>query len=148
MAGLNRLTGTPWHVDRFARKEGDPRRHRSRCANYDPVEKSCCFRTRCIGSAHCDSYREESPDIVKEKNKRAAKARRYNKTKVFYDKKVQEKVTNIYYRPGDRVMHKKYGVGLVTESTLEKVSVRFYEDNTERTFVPEFCYKQGLLELM
>ena len=148
MAGINRLTGTPWHVDRFARKEGDPRRHRSRCAYYDPEEKRCCFRARCIGSAHCSSYKEEAPDIVKEKNNKADKVRRNSKTKVYYDKKVQEKVTDIYYRPGDRVMHKKYGIGLVTESTPEKVSVRFYGDNIARTFVPEFCFKQGLLELI
>lgn len=27
--GLERLTGTPWHVERFTRKEDDEKRHRS-----------------------------------------------------------------------------------------------------------------------
>ena len=33
--GISRnLTGTPWHIAKMVRKEGDPRRHRARCCYF------------------------------------------------------------------------------------------------------------------
>lgn len=53
------LTGTPWHVERMTRQEGDPRRHKSRCIYYAPKSKTCDYKNgACIGSAHCMEYNE------------------------------------------------------------------------------------------
>ena len=32
--GLKHMAGTPWHKERFARQEGDERRHKSHCVYY------------------------------------------------------------------------------------------------------------------
>lgn len=54
MAGVNRMVGAPWHVERFERQEDDPRRHRSRCKYYNKTTKHCVKRNgKCIGAAHC-----------------------------------------------------------------------------------------------
>lgn len=58
--GINHMTGTPWHVERMHRKEGDSRRNKRRCIYYDEGE---CRNVRvplvkCSGSAHCMKYRE------------------------------------------------------------------------------------------
>lgn len=54
---LGDLTGSPWHVEKFTRAEGDDRRHRSRCKYYN--DKGCDYYGRCKGSAHCDIYKEK-----------------------------------------------------------------------------------------
>jgi len=60
------LQGTPWHVERFHREEGDPRRHRSRCKHYNKEEKRCVLRGyNCYGAGHCDLYAEK-PETKKE----------------------------------------------------------------------------------
>lgn len=53
------LTGTVWHTEKFVRQEGDPRRHRSRCINYNSETKHCSYMCgQCVGSAHCSHYKE------------------------------------------------------------------------------------------
>ena len=57
MAGTSKLTGSPWHTEKMTRKEGDPRRHRSKCVHYEKVDGYCHKRfMKCVGSAHCDHY--------------------------------------------------------------------------------------------
>lgn len=54
------LTGTVWHTEKFVRQEGDPRRHRSRCVNYDSKTKHCSYMCgQCVGAAHCSHYKEQ-----------------------------------------------------------------------------------------
>ena len=55
--GLSELTGTPWHVDKYHREEGDNVRHKSKCRYYYKGE---CRKLgfRCYGSAHCEHYIE------------------------------------------------------------------------------------------
>ena len=59
---INKLEGTPWHIERFHRKEYDDRRHKSRCKYYTK-EKCTKLGHRCYGSAHC-LYYVESKDKV------------------------------------------------------------------------------------
>ena len=60
MSDLNKMAGTPWHIEKMHRKEGDGKRHRSRCIYYDCMEPSCKKRMlKCKGSAHCDFYTEK-----------------------------------------------------------------------------------------
>ena len=59
MGDLSRMTGTPWHVNRFTREEGDKRRHKSRCKFYNKASGFCRKRHHeCRGSAHCKYYDE------------------------------------------------------------------------------------------
>lgn len=63
MAGVHQMAGTPWHVERFARKEGDDRRHRARCVFYIKKDNYCRKRYGvCKGSAHCSFYKESDVD--------------------------------------------------------------------------------------
>lgn len=93
MSNLNKMSGTPWHIEKMHREEGDSRRHRSRCIYYDYVEPTCKKRMlKCIGSAHCDFYIEKviqapkSNAIIKPnrtgKNAKKRKMRQASKEKV------------------------------------------------------------------
>lgn len=61
--GVSRMTGTPWHMERYTRDEGDERRHRSRCVYY---RKSDAYYSeyigKCRGAAHCTHYSEFVPE--------------------------------------------------------------------------------------
>ncbi len=55
---MKSLQGVPWHIEKLHRKEGDQKRHRSRCVYYDRGE--CEKSVICGGSAHCSNYREKA----------------------------------------------------------------------------------------
>lgn len=65
MAGINQMAGTPWHVEKMTRSEGDDRRHRSRCEFYSKKTK-CCSKTcgSCYGASHCPHYKENETIIL------------------------------------------------------------------------------------
>ena len=66
MSDLNKMSGTPWHIEKMHREEGDERRHRSRCIYYDYVDPTCKKRMlKCMGSAHCPHYKEEKAETMK-----------------------------------------------------------------------------------
>ena len=112
----NNMTGTPWHVDRFAREEGDPKRHRSRCTYYDN-KRSEAYRCeklgRCSGSAHCMYYRE-----LTQSQKRARADAEANK-----EKQKEKQGANYFERC--RVRHKIFGEGTVTKVENGHIEVRF-----------------------
>lgn len=60
MSKTQYLSGTPWHVEKMTRQEGDEKRHRFRCANYEGKKTGHCkvFNEKCRGSAHCSEYKE------------------------------------------------------------------------------------------
>lgn len=57
--GLNRMTGTPWHLETL--HKNDDRRDRRKCVYFC---KDRCFYLceQCRGSAHCDYYREKETE--------------------------------------------------------------------------------------
>ncbi len=64
---LSHMSGTPWHVEKMTRAEGDARRHPSRCIYYSRrsrKEESKCSKLfgRCNGAAHCPYYEEGDED--------------------------------------------------------------------------------------
>lgn len=66
MSDMCKIQGTPWHVGRFTRQEGDERRHKSNCVYYRKKDKFCTkHHGECYGSAHCDYY-ERKQDASKE----------------------------------------------------------------------------------
>lgn len=64
--GINRMTGTSWHVEKVHRKDGDLRRSKKRYKYYE--DGSCDIYIRCIGSAHCRKYIEKEDDDSKRKS--------------------------------------------------------------------------------
>ena len=59
--GLNKFVGTPFQITKLPNPEGN--RHRSRCIYHRKDGKSdyCGYRFgRCMGSAHCDYYKDKT----------------------------------------------------------------------------------------
>lgn len=78
-----KINGTPWHVGTL--KKNDDRRHKSRC-KYFNSNNSCGYFEKCIGSSHCQYYRERTPQDEIFKNKQDEKAKTNNKKNVNYRK--------------------------------------------------------------
>ena len=76
--GIKHMTGSPWHVEKMTRQEGDNRRHKTHCAHYLWETKGCDLCGRCFGSAHCSKYRKMSPED-EERVKKQKEAARKNK---------------------------------------------------------------------
>lgn len=57
----SKLTGTSWHTEFVTMKPWDYRRDKRRCIYYGE-NNSCNNNTRCIGSSHCDNYKEKPQD--------------------------------------------------------------------------------------
>ena len=69
MTGLNRLTGVPWHIEKWHLDEGDSRRHCHRCIYYRRGDKFCSkIGRKCFGSAHCEHYSETAVNETKRFN--------------------------------------------------------------------------------
>lgn len=63
MTNLNQMSGTPWHINKYMRGEGDERRHRSRCIYYNKHEKHCSkYYSTCYGASHCPYYEVEEKE--------------------------------------------------------------------------------------
>ena len=59
MSNISKMTGAPWHVNKFTRQDGDDKRHRSRCKNYKKSYSLCLlYQGRCRGAAYCKHYQE------------------------------------------------------------------------------------------
>ena len=61
MGDLQRMVGVPWHTEKMVRREGDDRRHRTRCKYYKKDSDKYCkyYCGKCRGAAHCSHYIEE-----------------------------------------------------------------------------------------
>ena len=60
MPTVKNMVGSPWHVEKMTRQEGDARRHKSNCKYYCKNKNYCAYRfEQCPGSAHCDYYVEK-----------------------------------------------------------------------------------------
>ena len=65
--GIGRLQGTPWHVEQVHKKEGEDRRHKSRCVFYNPVTGQCKDNWKCKGSRYCRDYIPLSDDEFRQR---------------------------------------------------------------------------------
>ena len=75
--GVNKLTGTPWHVERVHRAENDDRRYKGRCAFYTYKNNHCSkYCGRCQGSAHCNYYKAISEEEFKARQKESQRVKR------------------------------------------------------------------------
>lgn len=169
--GLKHLEGTPWHVERFTRKEGDKKRHRSRCIWYRGHAYCAWHFEHCWGAAHCRHYCEEDPyKKTLEESKKPASGNesstsriRGNKAKELarkldeIAKKSEEKARQLAeekrqndakYRKkfpaGKRIRHVKYGTGVIRESSRGIIQVEF-DDGTEKKLSVDACLRNKLL---
>lgn len=125
--GLNQLTGTPWHVDKFTRAEGDNRRHRTRCTHYsDRGNSYCClYGERCHGTAHCVYY-EEKEQKVEENNEKKTEAKIQQAPQSRIKRSIKSEASE-EFPVGSKVRHVKYGKGRVVNVAGDTLTVSFYE---------------------
>lgn len=111
MSKLSQMEGTPWHAEKLTRKEGDSRRHKSRCNHYIKSNNYCQkILGKCIGSAHCRYY-SEIYDFDNKKNK-------INKAKNNPPKEIT-------FFTGARVYHKTFGFGNISLISDNTIDVKF-----------------------
>lgn len=138
MTGINRMVGTPWHIERYERQEDDPRRHRSRCKHFERNKKSCYKRNgKCIGSAHCLEY-EEIVCNKQTQNEPYAK-------KPIIQGATKEKSCEKFFEIGSKVKHMKYGEGEVIAVDVKTITIRFSNDR-ETKFDIQSCIKNGYIK--
>ena len=128
MPKFAKINGTPWHVEQVHNEdENDPRRHRKRCIYFDKDARHCKKQYgMCVGAAHCKYYKEKKPDLVADKAVNMP---------VSIDKRETSKTGSpgrlelngpVKSYVGQRVLHMKFGLGLVIAQDDEnRIKVRF-----------------------
>lgn len=147
MSGINRLEGTPWHVEYWEREEGDPRRHRSRCQYYNREDHSCDKKEcPCIGSAHCNSYREKSKEQIRAESKRSPeKPKQKPKHQQKKPAPVEHSVPGVSLPAGSRIVHAVYGRGEVLKNEDGRITVQF-RNGTTKLLSLRTCIQNGLIQ--
>lgn len=97
---VNRMTGTPWHIERVHRAEGDERRYKGRCKFYEYEQDRCAHSGRkCSGSAHCTKYRAISEEeFVKRQHEMQEQQNKKQQRKRLQTKKKIEEEKVYWYR--------------------------------------------------
>ena len=142
MSKLGQLQGSPWHVEKFSRKPGDKRRHRSRCINYNRSKEFCSVQIgRCVGAAHCRYYAEDGLP------KNVSRIPTIDSEPKEQQEQKQEE-TNYYNIPvGSRIQHKKYGT--VTLIKLSNgIATVLFDNGDEHRLQLEVCAKNNLVFLL
>ena len=149
MSGLSRLTGTPWHVERMVREEGDSRRHRSRCKFYRKHDSYCSQLVgRCMGSAHCDYYEETENPLEENQNPASTtedELKEKSEEKQKLPNKAPERRIVCPFHVYDRILHVKYGEGYIIELTVDRIKIRFL-DGQSKEFQLDFCLQKKLIK--
>ena len=102
------MTGSPWHVERMHRKEGDAKRHKNKCVYFDKERGFCSSkRIKCFGSAHCDKYSETF--------------RMPRKTNII------PKTNLCPYKKGTMVEHKIFGIGEIINVKEDIMEIQFVD---------------------
>ena len=141
MPKVSELTGTPWHVEKLTRNEGDERRHKSRCIYYSKKDSYCKYQyIECIGSRYCQYY----------------KAKKIEETSADIDvpvkkKDITEKISDAegkkLYPLGSMVRHPKFGDGYITDISDGHVVIDF-ENIGEKLLGLDVCVAKGYLEII
>lgn len=131
--GISRdLTGTPWHVEKLTRSDGDEKRHKVRCYYHRKQGDRCLkYYEKCRGSAHCDYYIEDSP--TSENNTTENKKTENNNLEA-------EPILPV----GCIIRHNKFGKGIVTSYTNDTIAVTF-NNGIEKQFLLNVLLKNKLI---
>ena len=141
MPKVSELTGTPWHVEKLTRGEGDERRHKSRCIYYRKPDSYCKYQyIKCSGSRYCKYY----------KAKEIEELPKYEDTPVNI-KEVVEKITDAegktLYPIGSKVLHQKFGEGFVTDILDGHITIDFDEAG-EKVLGLDVCVANSYLKVI
>ena len=150
MKDYARINGTPWHVGKWTRKEGDDRRHRSRCYYY-VTEKRYCTQVcgECYGAAHCKWYKEiwykNGPYDELQKFKHPSElpkiAIRKDESGRWYD-------SICPYPIGTIVEHKRYGVGKLARVKPDRVIIKFDSLKELKMFIWPDAFTKEVLKMV
>ncbi len=143
MPYINRLTGSPWHVDKWTRKEGDERRHKSRCVYLEKSDNHCRKNYgKCCGSAHCYDYKEfvvpETSANVNDKKSCGSSGSEKMKTSA----NVNGVKTEGFF-VGQRVKSSKFGFGIIIDVSSNIMTIHF-ENGEVKKFDIKICAKKQI----
>ncbi len=141
MPKVSELTGTPWHVEKLTRNEGDERRHKSRCIYYRKKDSYCKYQyIECIGSRYCQYYKAKEIEEVSVATD--APIKKINTTEKISDAEGKE-----LYPVGSKVRHPKFGEGYITDISDGHVVIEF-ENIGEKILGLDVCVAKGYLEII
>ncbi len=141
--GINRMTGTPWHIERYTRAEFDDRRHRSRCAYYKKPDAYCIrYSEKCRGAAHCPYYKEKEYALNDSETEEQTAPVSQAKKKIL---KASDQENRNIFPVGCKVIHKTYGPGTVKKVEGGKITVAF-DKSREVKLALDVCVKNKLLK--
>ncbi len=150
MKDYARINGTPWHVGKWTRKEGDGRRHRSRCYYY-VTEKRYCTQVcgECYGAAHCKWYKEiwykNGPYDELQKLKHPSEL---PKTVIRKDESGRWYDSICPYPIGTIVEHKRYGVGKLARVKPDRVIIKFDSLQELKMFIWPDAFTKEILKMV
>lgn len=141
MPKVSELTGTPWHVEKLTRNEGDERRHKSRCIYYRKKDSYCKYQyIECIGSRYCQYYKAKEIEEVS-----------WDTNATVKKKDITEKISDVdgkkIYPIESKVRHPKFGVGYITDISDGHVIIDF-ENIGEKILGLDVCVAKGYLEII
>lgn len=154
MAHLRSLsTDTPWHIEKMVREEGDERRHRTYCANYNKDTKYCrYFLSVCRGTAHCKHYVDSrikgdkdryEQDSERESSKPPTIAPG-QKLNITLPKALPSEAKGVTVNT--RVVHPKYGIGIVYRFDQERKHIYVDFPSGVKAFIFPDIFEMGLLK--
>ena len=141
MPKVSELTGTPWHVEKLTRNEGDERRHKSRCIYYRKKDAYCKYQyIECAGSRYCKYYKAKE---IEDNNKNSDAP--IKKTEV--PRKITDAEGKKIYPVGSKVHHKKFGYGYIKDISKGHIVIDF-EDAGEKILGLDICVTRGYLDIV
>lgn len=154
MSKTSILTGNPWHVEKMVREEGDDRRHRTYCRNYNKECKRCSYYLGdCRGAAHCSHYidnrvssqRQETVENNSHiKSQGVAKPYEPNIQIVPPRKPLCKQAEGVTINTC--VVHKQYGIGYVYRFDKEKKHVYVDFPAGVKAFIFPDIFEMGILK--
>ena len=144
MSRLGELSGSPWHVEKMVRHEGDERRHKTHCKYYRKKDSFCIYQNiTCSSTIHCKYYdvgefigQESEADDTKKvnlKNKEKKNQKSY--------KELRKKVPI-----GAKIYHNKYGEGIVKEYIKQYIEVDFEGDRKKLDL--KMCIEKKIIKII
>ncbi|WP_026668141.1 hypothetical protein [Butyrivibrio sp. AE2005] len=141
MTKVSKLTGTPWHVEKLTRNEGDERRHKSRCKYYRKKDSYCKYQyIECRGSRYCKYYKTNEIEV-------AGKIADDPTKKKEAIEKITDSEGKKLYPIGSKVRHQKFGDGFITDISNGHVAIDF-ENVGEKILGLDICVAKGYLEII
>ena len=128
MSDYTKINGTPWHITYVGLKEGEKKRHRSRCQYYNGSNNYCQkWHRKCTGSAHCKYYKEIPQEEPANTPPVAPSAPNQSPMSTAQVSSLEEKMAS--FKKGDSVLHKKYGYGKILSFSKGTVRIEFEDES-------------------